>query len=203
MILPTTPDQQGPFGAPFHDKKMCLLISTPRPTIARRQDQTFRRNPRSSSVKLEELKLPYRSTKTYGHELGLSACFRQWRADSHCNQLHGYALSFKLVFEAWELDKRNWVVDFGGLKPVKSFLEDTFDHKTVVAADDPELSLFQLLAERGLIQLVVLDNVGCEAFAGHVFNYVDSWLERTGLSPRVTLLSVECREHGANSAIYC
>ena len=35
----------------------------------------------------------WRSTKTYGHEEGLSCCFRQWRAThSHCRLLHGYAL---------------------------------------------------------------------------------------------------------------
>ena len=41
----------------------------------------------------------WRSTKTYGHEEGLSCCFRQWRAThSHCRLLHGYALSFRLTF---------------------------------------------------------------------------------------------------------
>lgn len=43
--------------------------------------------------------LVYRSTKTYGHNAGLSCAFRQWKANSHCKYLHGYALSFKFVFE--------------------------------------------------------------------------------------------------------
>jgi 6-pyruvoyltetrahydropterin/6-carboxytetrahydropterin synthase len=38
--------------------------------------------------------------KTYGHELGLSACFRQHRAKSHCRFLHGYPLSFTFTFAA-------------------------------------------------------------------------------------------------------
>ena len=38
----------------------------------------------------------YRSTKTYGNERGLSCAFRQWRADSHCNLIHGYSLGFVL-----------------------------------------------------------------------------------------------------------
>ena len=78
----------------------------------------------------------YKSTKTFGHEIGLSACFRQWRADSHCRFLHGYALAIKFVFAANELDVRNWVVDFGSLKSLKSQLEDTFDHKLLVAEND-------------------------------------------------------------------
>ena len=54
----------------------------------------------------------YISTKTYKH-LGPVA-YRQWRADSHCNLIHGYALSFHFEFESEELDARNWVMDFGG-----------------------------------------------------------------------------------------
>jgi len=57
----------------------------------------------------------FRSTKTYNHNEGLSCCFRQWRADSHCKLLHGYALAFKFVFATRELDARNWCYDFGGL----------------------------------------------------------------------------------------
>lgn len=65
----------------------------------------------------------YRSTKTFGHECGFSVAFRQWRAESHCRLLHGYALAFKFTFEAEELDVRNWVVDFGALKSLKGILE--------------------------------------------------------------------------------
>jgi hypothetical protein len=58
----------------------------------------------------------YISTKTY-KQLGPVA-YRQWRADSHCNLIHGYAMSFHFEFEADTLDARNWVTDFGGLKPL-------------------------------------------------------------------------------------
>ena len=40
----------------------------------------------------------YVSTKLY-RDLGPVA-YRQWRADSHCNLIHGYSLSFKFTFEA-------------------------------------------------------------------------------------------------------
>lgn len=147
----------------------------------------------------------YRSTKTYGHDVGLSACFRQWLAThSHCSKLHGYALAVTLTFEATQLDQRNWVQDFGGLKEVKQFLQDTFDHKTVVAQDDPEINMFWRLHGLGVIDLVVLPAVGCEAFAAHIFEWVDAWLHKQAEDdePRVFLHSVEVREHGANSAIY-
>src|SRR4051812_23270084 len=65
----------------------------------------------------------YGSTKTYAANVGLSAAFRQHPADSHCNQLHGYALEVSACFEADSLDHRNWVIDFGGLKDFKRWLE--------------------------------------------------------------------------------
>lgn len=144
----------------------------------------------------------YRSTKTYGHNLGLSAVFRQHKANSHCNKLHGYALAFRFEFEATELDDRNWVVDFGDLKALKAMLEDTFDHKTVVAATDPELAFFQTMREHGLIDIMVTNAVGCEAFAKLAWEYADHVLKTQGYKPRVRVASVECMEHGANSAIY-
>lgn len=146
--------------------------------------------------------MTYRSTKTYGHDLGLSACFRQWRAESHCAQLHGYALAFTLTFEAEELDARNWVVDFGSLKGFRGWLEDTFDHKLLVAEDDPKRDWLVALGDFGLAEVVVVPAVGCEAFAEMVFQCAEIWLADNGYAPRVRVVSVECREHGANSALY-
>lgn len=148
----------------------------------------------------------FRSTKTYGHELGLSCAFRQWRAKhSHCRFLHGYALSITLTFEAPKpgmegLDGRNWVMDFGGLSEVKAMLFHTFDHKTLVAEDDPEIAVFRQMQKAGVVDLVVMPRVGCEAFAEEIHSMVDLWLLGKGYS--VKLISVEVREHGANSAIY-
>ena len=142
------------------------------------------------------------STKTYGHELGLSAVFRQWRATSHCNKLHGYSLSFRFVFEATKLDDRNWVVDFGGLKGLKDKLQEVFDHKLVVAKDDPELENLRALAASGLADIVELDGVGCEKFAELAATLARIQIDKLGMSKRVKVVEVECFEHGANSAIY-
>lgn len=146
--------------------------------------------------------MPFRSTKTYGHEIGLSAAFRQWRAESHCRLIHGYALAVRFEFEADELDVRNWVVDFGSLKSLKGLLENTFDHKLLVAEDDPELDTFLELEKKGLATVRVLPSVGCEKFAEFIFGATEVWLSDNGYSPRVRLVSVEVKEHGANSAIF-
>lgn len=144
----------------------------------------------------------YRSTKTYDHSEGLSCCFRQWRAThSHCRLLHGYALAFKLTFACTELDERNWCYDFGGLKSIKCWLHEMFDHTLIVAQDDPALPQFEALAGQGLVELRVLPAVGCEATAHFVFGHVSRFLaEQT--SHRVWLEAVEVREHGGNSATF-
>lgn len=142
------------------------------------------------------------SSKTFGHDVGLSCCFRQWRAThSHCQYLHGYALAVHLEFEAESLCDRGWVVDFGDLSEVLDWLRAKFDHRTVVAADDPQLPTFELMEERGLLRLSVLEDVGCERFAEHIADYVSNWLiNQPNYRGRVHLSKCKVSEHGANSA---
>lgn len=145
--------------------------------------------------------MKYYSTKTYGHERGLSCAFRQPKANhSHCSYLHGYALSFSFEFEADELDDKNWVVDFGGLKELKQWLEDNFDHTTAVDINDPHIQKFYALDEAGLIDIRVMHGVGCEKFAEHAFNFASKLIE-LNTNGRCRVVSVEVKEHGANSAI--
>ena len=67
------------------------------------------------------------SGKTYSHATGHSCAFRQWRANSHCNLIHGYALGFEITFESETLDDRNWVIDFGDLGVLKQYLKNRVD----------------------------------------------------------------------------
>lgn len=145
--------------------------------------------------------LVYRSTKRYPHSAGLSCAFRQWRAASHCQHLHGYALAVRVEFEATRLDGRNWVVDFGGLKTFKAWLERTFDHKTLVATDDPEIDWFREGHKRGILDLLEVPATGCERFAEMIFKEAELWLFQQDLADRCRVALVEVSEHEGNSAI--
>ena len=142
------------------------------------------------------------STKTYGHNIGLACVFRQPNADhSHCHLLHGYSLQFRFTFGCDRLDNKNWAVDFGGLKPLKAWLEDKFDHKLALDKNDPHMDKFKELEALDLADIRVFDGVGAEKFAEHAFNFADELIkEKT--NNRCYVVSVECAEHGANSAIY-
>lgn len=143
--------------------------------------------------------MSYIITKTYGNDRGLSTTFRQWKAHgSHCRFIHGYSLGFRIKIEADVLNEKNWVFDFGGFKQFKEWLDETFDHKTIIASDDPELRSFQKLESYGVCQLVILNDVGCEAFAKLAH---DVLLEKIS-DTRVKIIEVEVFEHGSNSASY-
>ena len=155
------------------------------------------------------------STKTYGNDRGLSCAFRQWRSThSHCSLIHGYSIGLKIVFECKSLDERNWVMDFGGLKEFKNWLEYMFDHTLLVAEDDPRLEFFKQMADinggyndLGIADLRIVPGVGCERFAELAYNKLSEIIQKsvntgTALNPTVRVKSVEVFEHGANSAIY-
>ena len=73
--------------------------------------------------------------------------------------------------------------------------------KTVIAEDDPQIETFKELDKNMLIQLVILPAVGCEKFAEYIYNKINP-IVTIKTNNRVRLMSVEVREHGANSAIY-
>lgn len=147
--------------------------------------------------------MKYKSTKLFN---GYSTAFRQWRAASHCQFVHGYALEFKVTFEG-DLDECNWVLDFGCFKTngIKAMLSEQFDHTFIVSKDDPHLFSFRELNDIAVIQLRVVENVGCEAFAKWVYDEISRKLssDKRQKQQRVRVAKVECFEGGTkNSAIY-
>ena len=141
----------------------------------------------------------YFSTKII--ELG-SAAFRQPRATSHCRFIHGYRLTAKFTFTADELDANNWVIDFGCFDELKDFLQTKFDHKLVVASNDPALKELQALEKAGAVEITEMaDGVGIEMFAKYCFEAANSFAAHK-TDNRVSCYSVEVFEHEKNSAIY-
>ena len=149
----------------------------------------------------------YQSTKLFD---GFSCCFRQWKAETtHCRFLHGYGISFRVTFEG-NLDHRNWVWDFGGMKRAKTqidgmspkaWMDYMFDHTVIVAKDDPKLETFQAMEVMGIIQLRVVEATGAEKFAEFIYNKLNEFVHKE-TQGRVRIAQVEFMEHGKNTAIY-
>ena len=87
--------------------------------------------------------------------------------------MHGYSLQFKFTFGCPELDNKNWAVDFGGLKPLKAWLEDMFDPNFVLTKMIPMKDELLLLESKGLAEIRQFDGVGAEKFAEHAWAYAD------------------------------
>ena len=149
----------------------------------------------------------FQSSKVFD---GFSTVFRQWKAtDTHCRFVHGYGISFKVYFEG-DLDHRNWVWDFGGMKRAKTqidgkspkeWMDYMFDHTLIVAEDDPYIKAFQQMDEAGVSQVRVIPATGAEKFAEFIFQKLKYFINEE-TQGRVKVVKVEFREHEKNSAIY-
>jgi 6-pyruvoyltetrahydropterin/6-carboxytetrahydropterin synthase len=149
----------------------------------------------------------YQSTKVFD---GFSCVFRQWRADgTHCKYIHGYGVSFKVWFEG-DLDHKNWVWDFGGMKRAKgtidgmnpkAWMDYMFDHTMIIAEDDPFIESFKLMGQAGAAQVRILPAVGAEKFAEYIYNKLQEFVNQE-TEGRVKVVRVEFMEHGRNTAIY-
>jgi 6-pyruvoyltetrahydropterin/6-carboxytetrahydropterin synthase len=151
--------------------------------------------------------MKFQSTKIFD---GYSTVFRQWRAEgTHCSFIHGYGISFKIVFEG-DLDERNWVWDFGGMKrakntidgvPPKVWMDYMFDHTYIIAEDDPFLPEAIKMDKAGIVQLRIIPATGAEQFSKFIYDKVSEFI-KIETEGRVRVVSVEFKEHAKNSAIY-
>ena len=149
----------------------------------------------------------FQSSKVFD---GFSTVFRQWKAETtHCRFIHGYGISFKVYFEG-ELDERNWVWDFGGMKRAvnkidgmspKAWMDYMFDHTLVVAEDDPFKNAFLEMDGAGAAQVRVIPATGAEKFAEYIFNKINEFV-KTETENRVRVVKVKFMEHGKNAAYY-
>lgn len=140
----------------------------------------------------------FKSTKRFS---GFPCTHRQWKAESHCRFVHGYSREFYFEFAAKELTKEGWVVDFGGLKELKTWLEYMFDHTFLASQDDPKLEEFKKLDKEGVVQLRVLPNPGMEGTALFVYEEAMKILKKL-YGDRAWITLVEVSENEKNSAQY-
>ena len=151
--------------------------------------------------------MKFQSTKVFD---GYSTVFRQWRAEgTHCSFLHGYGISFKITFEG-DLDERNWVWDFGGMKRAKNtidgmapkaWMDHMFDHTYIIAKDDPFLMKALEMHNEEIVQLRIIPATGAEQFAKFIYDKTSEFI-KIETDNRVRVVSVEFMEHGKNTAIY-
>ena len=145
--------------------------------------------------------MKYKSSKRFGP---ITTGHRQWRDKGHCSYVHGYGRYVRLTFEATELDERGWVMDFGDLKDVKSWIESEWDHRTLIAADDPAIPELKTLEEVGGINLNILPEgylPGIEESCRYLYDKLNPVIQRK-TNNRVVITRVEIWETEKNQAEY-
>jgi|TARA_R100000081_G_C4756961_1_gene137655 6-pyruvoyltetrahydropterin/6-carboxytetrahydropterin synthase len=146
--------------------------------------------------------MKFQSTKKLGP---ISVGHRQWRDDGHCAWVHGYGRYIQFTFEG-DLDERQWVMDFGDLKDIKQWLEEQWDHRVMIASDDPQLDKLKEMHDLNIMNINVMDvekgwGPGIEASCKFVYDHVQPIITQK-TNGRVKITKVEIWEHERNSAVY-
>lgn len=125
---------------------------------------------------------------------------RQHRHDGHCALIHGHNWAISLTFACHETDANGFVVDFGKLKYLKTWIDEHLDHACLFNESDPEKEA--LLANSGhLFKPYILPNSSCEGLAQHIFEVFNPMV-REQTENRVWITQVLIEEDSKNSATY-
>jgi 6-pyruvoyltetrahydropterin/6-carboxytetrahydropterin synthase len=125
-------------------------------------------------------------------------CHRSWAHPGKRFFLHGCERTFEVEFACAETEpSTGLVVDGSALNAVRTALRYQFDHTTLIAADDPQCDLFELLAKRGVIDLRIMDNTGMEGSAAWVFETAER-IVGLATGGRVWVSRIEARESRNN-----
>lgn len=144
----------------------------------------------------------YVRTRTFSHGENFKCTWRNWRSSDSTRFLHGHSLQVKLIFDCTDRDDSLQVMDVSRLDEIHAWLNSIFNNTTIIAADDPELTTFQELHSKGLVDLRVIPHVGYENFAEYIWKRVARFLGVHNLAPRVLIRTVEVIDGGSNSALY-
>ena len=127
-----------------------------------------------------------------------TACFRQWKAEgTHCRFIHAYRVWFELEFNKPIDDVFNEYPQL--VKVFEDYFDNTFNYKTFVAADDPNLTDFQFMYDNKIVDLVVLPQVGCERFSEVILNHMNNYFKLNKIDLKCVM--VETKEHEKNSGV--
>jgi len=148
----------------------------------------------------------YLSTKKFGP---ISTGHRQPKAaetrnSARCMWAHGYGREIEFTFIAESLDDRGWVVDFGGLRGIKDWIEEQWDHRLLLTDTDPLLSEFQKLHDLGGVNINIMESAkgwgpGIEQSCKFLFDNINYKIQNL-TSDRCEIYSVQVWEHQNNSA---
>lgn len=125
---------------------------------------------------------------------------RQHSHEGHCRFIHGHNWSIHFTFGCRQLDANGFVLDFGKLRFLKTWIEENLDHACLLNKEDPlREALTSNTAEAW--KLYVLENCSSEGIARHLYEVLDP-LVREKTEERAFLVEVGVEEDSKNAAFY-
>ncbi len=126
---------------------------------------------------------------------------RQHCHDGHCAFIHGHNWSIGITFGCDRLDPNGFVVDFGKLKFLRTWIDDHLDHACVFNSDDPLLESLTAVGGAAVWKKYVVLRCSCEGMAEHLFGIFDKMV-RDCTAGRAFVVAVEVIEDLKNSATF-
>ena len=111
-----------------------------------------------------------------------------------CTNNHGHSWLIKIQLEAEELDNKGMVIDFMELKALKTWIDDSLDHASILWEKDP---MCEYIKHSGQRLYVTIGNPTSEKIGEIIFNKAKQLFE----NGRVFVKFVEVCETCTSSAI--
>lgn len=133
-----------------------------------------------------------------------SCCYRESRNEKSIDSLlHGYAVSFKLVFEYD--DPIDYYKEINSFSEIEKWLLENFNNTLIVAQDDPYIKILKQIDahkggynNNGVCNLKIFDHIGVDSFALMLYNKAITALKLN----KVKLTTVLVEELGGSKALY-
>jgi 6-pyruvoyltetrahydropterin/6-carboxytetrahydropterin synthase len=141
-----------------------------------------------------DFKYMYTCSKIY---YDIPFAHRQHLHKGHCSLIHGHNWTIRLTFGCHELDEHGFVIDFGGLRFIKNWIDENLDHACVFAAED--MVGRELIKQRPeVFKVYIVDNCSAEGLASHLFDVFEKMVDKES-GGRVFLHEIELREDSKNA----
>lgn len=134
-------------------------------------------------------------TKTY---FDVPFAHRQHLHDGHCSYIHGHNWDICVTFSCEHTDENGFVVDFGKLKFLKTWIDENLDHACAFSKDDPLKDTLIASAPEAW-KIFVCEECSCEGLARKLFEVFNELVDEA-TKGRARVESVEVFEDKKNAA---
>ncbi len=86
--------------------------------------------------------------------------------ESGCTNLHGHSYKVEVTVECDELNKEGFIIDFTHLKPIQKWLDNNWDHATIISTHDNDVDSIKKIC--GKHYMFDYTNVSAEFMCAHL-----------------------------------